>query len=88
MQRDLLLLHEMIDAAEQAQRLVAGRTVEGIDADRTEIHEIVEGLGGLLRVLRRADPADKAEVYRQLGLEICYRHMTEPRWRRFDPPCA
>lgn len=34
MQRDLLLLREMIDAAEQAQILVAGRSVPDIDADR------------------------------------------------------
>lgn len=34
MQRDVLLLHEMIDAAEQAQRLVAGRTVADVTADR------------------------------------------------------
>jgi uncharacterized protein with HEPN domain len=34
MQRDLLLLREMIDAAEQAQSLVAGRSVSDIDADR------------------------------------------------------
>jgi uncharacterized protein with HEPN domain len=34
MQRDLLLLGEMIDAAEQAQRLVEGRTAAELDADR------------------------------------------------------
>ncbi len=34
MQRDLLLIHEMIDAAEQAQRLVDGLTAAEIDADR------------------------------------------------------
>jgi uncharacterized protein with HEPN domain len=34
MQRDLLLLEEMIDAAEQAQSLVAGHTVAEIDSDR------------------------------------------------------
>lgn len=34
MQRDLLLLGEMIDAAEQAQSLVAGRTVAEIESDR------------------------------------------------------
>jgi hypothetical protein len=30
MQRDVLLLHEMIDAAEQARQLVAGRSVPDI----------------------------------------------------------
>jgi uncharacterized protein with HEPN domain len=34
MQRDLLLLTEMIDAAEQAQRLVEGITVRQLEADR------------------------------------------------------
>ena len=32
--REVLLLGEMIDAAEQAQRLVAGHDVEAIEADR------------------------------------------------------
>ncbi len=34
MQRDLLLLREMIDAAVQAQTLVAGHSVADIEADR------------------------------------------------------
>jgi uncharacterized protein with HEPN domain len=34
MQRDLLLLTEMIDAAEQAQRLVEGITVRQLEPDR------------------------------------------------------
>lgn len=34
MQRDLLLLEEMIDAAEQARSLVAGHTVADIEPDR------------------------------------------------------
>ena len=34
MQRDILLLTEMIDAAEQAQRLAAGVTVSELEADR------------------------------------------------------
>jgi len=34
MQRDLLLLDEMIDAAEQARTLVAGHTVAEIESDR------------------------------------------------------
>jgi uncharacterized protein with HEPN domain len=34
MQRDILLLTEMIDAAEQAQQLAAGVTVGELDADR------------------------------------------------------
>lgn len=34
MQRDLLLLREMIDAAEQARTIVAGRTAAEVDSDR------------------------------------------------------
>ena len=34
MQRDILLLTEMIDAAEQAQQLAAGVTVSQLEADR------------------------------------------------------
>lgn len=34
MQRDILLLTEMIDAAEQAQQLTAGRTVSQLETDR------------------------------------------------------
>lgn len=34
MQRDVLLIREMIDAAEQAQRLVEGFTAAEVDADR------------------------------------------------------
>jgi uncharacterized protein with HEPN domain len=34
MQRDILLLNEMIEAAEQAQRLVAGHTAAEVGADR------------------------------------------------------
>jgi uncharacterized protein with HEPN domain len=34
MQRDILLLSEMVDAAEQAQRLVAGLSAAEVGADR------------------------------------------------------
>jgi hypothetical protein len=34
MQRDTLLLTEMIDAAEQAQQLAAGLTVNHLEGDR------------------------------------------------------
>lgn len=34
MQRDTLLLTEMIDAAEQAQQLAAGLTVNQLEGDR------------------------------------------------------
>lgn len=37
-----------------------------------EIHEIVTTLGGLRAALHNADPTDKAEVYRHLGLTMTY----------------
>ena len=41
---------------------------------REDIHALVDTLGGLLNVLRHADPADKAEVYRELGVRLTYDH--------------
>ncbi len=49
----------------------AARTVS-----REEIRGIVEGFGGLLALLRQADPANKAEFYRRLGLRLTYDHET------------
>ncbi|WP_406063175.1 hypothetical protein [Micromonospora sp. NBC_00860] len=39
---------------------------------RAEITTLVNALGDLAAVLRDADPAGKAEVYRQLGLRLNY----------------
>ncbi|WP_280250272.1 zinc ribbon domain-containing protein [Nocardia abscessus] len=41
---------------------------------REEIHQLVASLGGLVHVLKAADPTDKLEVYRQLGLKLTYDH--------------
>ena len=41
---------------------------------RDDIHAMVDTLGGLLDVLRHADPVDKAEVYRELGVRLTYDH--------------
>jgi hypothetical protein len=38
----------------------------------TEIHTLVTAIGDLVGVLRTADPADKAAVYRHLGLKLTY----------------
>ena len=35
---------------------------------------MVDTLCGLLDALRHADPADKAEVYRELGIRLTYHH--------------
>ncbi|MBR7673558.1 hypothetical protein [Streptomyces daliensis] len=42
--------------------------------NREAIRSLVEGLGGLLSALRAADPHDKTEVYRQLGLRVTFDH--------------
>ncbi len=39
---------------------------------RDEITSLVTALGDVIRVLRDADPADKAEVYSRLGLTLTY----------------
>lgn len=57
---------------------------------RNDIHAMVDTLGGLLDVLRHADPADKAEVYRELGVRLTYNHtehtvLAEPNQHH---PCA
>ncbi|WP_007516034.1 recombinase family protein [Pseudofrankia saprophytica] len=44
---------------------------------RLQIKALVDGFGGLLAILKEADPADKAEVYRELGLKLTYDHETE-----------
>ncbi len=69
----------------QAQRVVAEAKLAQLGTEprngrrmtRHEIRALVDALGGLLSVLRSADPADKAEVYRQLGLRLTYDHETQ-----------
>lgn len=39
-----------------------------------EIDGLVTALGGIRAVLLDADPRDKAEVYKRLGLRLNYRH--------------
>ena len=40
---------------------------------RQEITTMMTGLGDLARVVVQADPADKADLYRELGLRLTYR---------------
>ncbi|WP_255509146.1 hypothetical protein [Micromonospora sp. A202] len=44
---------------------------------RAEITALVNALGDIAAVLRDADPTDKAEVYRQLGLRLIYQPETQ-----------
>jgi len=39
---------------------------------RLEISDLVAALGDIITVLTHADPADKAEIYTQLGLHLTY----------------
>ena len=38
-----------------------------------EINTLVEAMSGIATILRQADPTDKAEVYRQLGIKLTYK---------------
>ncbi|MFE9191060.1 hypothetical protein ACFYL6_15735 [Micromonospora sp. NPDC007208] len=44
---------------------------------RSQIVDLVRALGDITAVLRDADPADKAEVYRQPGLRLNYQPETQ-----------
>ena len=48
------------------------RRRHGPPMTREQIASIVTALGDILAVLRDADPADKAEIYSQLGLRLTY----------------
>ncbi|WLS43305.1 hypothetical protein Q3V37_17995 [Micromonospora profundi] len=54
--------------AEAKLRRLTGRQTMSTD----EIRHIVETLGNITAVLRDADPADKALIYRELGLNLTY----------------
>jgi DNA invertase Pin-like site-specific DNA recombinase len=60
----------------QAERAVAEadlRQLTGRSAmTAEEINTLVETMSGIATVLRRADPTDKAEVYRELGIKLTY----------------
>ncbi|WP_172899093.1 hypothetical protein [Micromonospora coriariae] len=56
-------------------RAIAGATPRR--TSRAEITALVTALGDITTVLRDADPADKAEVYRQLGLRLNYQPETQ-----------
>jgi site-specific DNA recombinase len=42
-----------------------------------QLAAIVDALGGLLGLLRRADQHDRAEIYTRTGLQMIYRPGTE-----------
>ncbi len=57
-----------------AAQLTTARAVPARRMSRDEIGQLVDALGGLLAILRAADPGDKLEVYRELGLKLTYNH--------------
>lgn len=38
-----------------------------------EIHRMIDALGDMAQDIKDADPADKAEVYANIGLSLLYR---------------
>ncbi|WP_341721307.1 recombinase family protein [Micromonospora sp. FIMYZ51] len=60
----------------QAEQVTAEATLRRLTGRQTmtpdEIRHIVETLGNITTVLREADPADKALIYRELGLRLTY----------------
>ncbi len=51
---------------------------------RDEIADLVHALGDIVVALAEADPADKAEVYRQLGLRLTYHPDTQKVYAQAD----
>jgi hypothetical protein len=51
---------------------------------RDEIADLVHALGDIVLALAEADPADKAEVYRQLGLRLTYHPDTQTVYAQAD----
>jgi site-specific DNA recombinase len=64
-------------AETQAQRVVAQTEIRSPIGQRRmtrdDIAAIVAALGDLVQIIREADPADKADLYTQLGLTMTYR---------------
>jgi hypothetical protein len=60
----------------QAEKAVAEADLRRITGRRTmtpnEINTLVEAMSGIATILRQADPTDKAEVYRQLGIKLTF----------------
>ena len=59
--------------ARRAEALTRSQTVTTRrPMTRDEIHTLIENLGDIRQVLTEADPDDKADIYRQLGLRLTY----------------
>lgn len=64
-------------AETQAQRVTAQAEIRSAAGQRRmtrdDIAAIMAALGDLVRIIRDADPADKADLYAQLDLTTTYR---------------
>lgn len=69
--------------ARLAQLTGSGDTPQRLTGE--QIQALVKSLGGLLAVLKAADPADKAQVYRQLGVRVSYDHTTRTATAEANP---
>lgn len=58
--------------AQKARALASRRSVRHTRMSKDEIRSLIDSLGNISLVLRTADPADKAEIYRQLGTRLTY----------------
>lgn len=50
-----------------------------------QITDLAAKLGDIIGVLREADPADRAEVYQQLGLRLTYTPESKKSAYRYNP---
>lgn len=65
---------EIKNAAHARLGLVPGRPAR---MNEDQIRAIVKALGGLLGILRDAEPSDRAEIYARVGLQMIYRPGTQ-----------
>ena len=87
---DPALVASWMADVQQQKRAAEARIEAGADRStrrmsRAEIAATVAAFGGLLGVLDDAEPVDKAEVYRQLGLTITYRHADKTALAEVKP---
>ena len=58
----------------QARHALAAARLKKPGMTQEEIMNLVTELGGRMQALKGADPADKAEIYRRIGLTLTYTH--------------
>lgn len=80
---DPALVAEWMKEVQQERKLVAAQkaaleadTAAGQRLSAEGIERLVESFGGLIEILQKADPENKLDVYRNLGLKLTYDHTT------------